>query len=274
MSSIFIPRILECLQLVAESNSKAERIANDYELDFYVSGTRRMIINDVEYPISMGSLAFKRPGDHVVSYGDYNCYIMTFDISGELNISPSKYLRTRAGDFQKQTPHLLLDDFPAVFTPRHYEDILKLFESLNNNTYPFPENKELTDKLLKELLLLISADIVSDNIAKEQKHVQQDYVTAICEYINKNYYNPIRIEDLANLVSLNPNYLIRLFREKTHSTPIQYLHKIRMFHAQRLLCESSIPVAEVAYRCGFDTPAYFTKYFKEKFGKTPSAFRR
>lgn len=274
MSTIPVPKILECSQFIAKSNMKAERTVMDYELDFYISGNRRMIIDDKEHSISMGSLVFRKPGQHVVSYGDYNCYILTMDLSGEVNISPSRYLRTRRGEFQKKTSHILLDDFPTVFTPKHYEEILGLFEKINVNTYPFPENKERAKNALQQLLLLVSSDIVSISTIQKPKQVHEDYIKKICGYINKNYQNTIAINDLANFVSLNPNYLIRVFKSKTNTTPTQYLNEIRLFHAQRMLCESSIPITEISYRCGFTSSAYFTKQFKKKFGKTPSEFRR
>ena len=273
MSAIPVPEILECSQFIAKSNSKAERTVMDYELDFYVSGNRRMFVDDEEYSISMGSLVFRKPGQHVVSYGDYNCYILTMDLSGEVNIPPSSYLRTRCGEFQKKTRHILLDDFPTVFTPKHYEEVLSLFEKINVNTYPFPKNKEMAEKLLQQLLLLVSSDLVSINAIQKPKQTHDDYIKKICSYINKNYQNAITINDLAKLVSLNPNYLIRIFKSKTNTTPTLYLNEIRLFHAQRMLCESSIPITEISYRCGFTSPAYFTKQFKKKFGKTPSKFR-
>ncbi len=274
MSIVSIPKILECSRLVAKSSLKSERIVRDYGLDFYVGGKRKMIIDGVEYPISIGSLVFTKPRQHIESYGDYNCYIMSLDLSGNVNIPPQQYLRNRFNGFQDETSHILLDECPTVFRPKHYEEILELFEVINTNTYPFPENTEVINKSLKALMLLISVDAISLNTVIGKKSANQDYVNRICNYINRNYREQILVKELARSVSINENYLIRIFKQKTKLTPNQYLNNVRLFHASQMLCESSITVSEISYSCGFNTPAYFTKLFKKRFGKTPSEFRR
>lgn len=55
---------------------------------------------------------------------------------------------------------------------------------------------------------------------------------------------------------------------------MDYLSQIRINAAKELLFEENIPVAEVAELCGFVNASHFTRYFKEKTGYTPAAFRR
>jgi AraC-like DNA-binding protein len=57
-------------------------------------------------------------------------------------------------------------------------------------------------------------------------------------------------------------------------TPKAYLMEQRMLRAEHLLrTNNKLNVSEVAYKCGFSEPKYFSRCFKKRFGKTPSDFR-
>lgn len=273
MNRIIIPRVLECARFLKKSNSKSERMVKDYELDFYVDGKREMWIDGKKYDISTGSLVFRVPGQRLVSYGDYNCYVLTIDLSGSVAIEPSQYSRTHTGDFQTQSSHILLQELPTVFTPKHFKEICALYEKLNTCTYPFPENIELQNACMKELLLLIAADAAALPIIKKTENMQSSYVNRACEYMEQNYQQDITIKTVSDRLSLNHNYFIRLFKEKTGSTPNKYLNEVRLFYARNMLIESSFTTSEIASSCGFCISAYFIKCFKKRFGKTPGDYR-
>ena len=58
----------------------------------------------------------------------------------------------------------------------------------------------------------------------------------------------------------------------TGKTPIEFIRVIRLKHAAQLL-NKGYQVGEVADMVGFNTPKYFTKYFKQAFGVTPSQYK-
>lgn len=60
----------------------------------------------------------------------------------------------------------------------------------------------------------------------------------------------------------------------TGKTPVELIRHIRLKRAAELLEKSQLTVAEVAYTVGFNSPKYFTQYFKEEFGCIPTAWRR
>lgn len=83
----------------------------------------------------------------------------------------------------------------------------------------------------------------------------------------------LRVEALASAMQVSE----RTFRSKlklyTGLTPQQYIVTARLHQAQRLMEQMAYPsVAEIAYACGFSSPAYFTSQFKKQFGKVPSAY--
>lgn len=97
---------------------------------------------------------------------------------------------------------------------------------------------------------------------------------SIREHILAHYREPLRIEELAGLVAKSPNYVIRVFREVTGQTPIDYLHRIRMQAAADLFRHSSMTVSQISDYLGYCDPAYFNRVFRRLTGRTPTGYRQ
>ncbi|MBE1536929.1 helix-turn-helix domain-containing protein [Actinomadura algeriensis] len=82
-----------------------------------------------------------------------------------------------------------------------------------------------------------------------------------------------RLDDLAHAVSLDPDYLRRLFVRHVGVSPLNYLARIRAERAVALLANSDLPAARVGAAVGWDNPTYFARRFRELVGLTPTAYR-
>ena len=78
------------------------------------------------------------------------------------------------------------------------------------------------------------------------------------------------VEDLAADMHLSRVQLYRKVKSITGSSPVELLRTARLNRAYQLLLATDLTVAEVAYRVGFSSPSYFTKCFKETYGKLPN----
>ncbi len=85
---------------------------------------------------------------------------------------------------------------------------------------------------------------------------------------------PLSIAGLAARLGLSPRSLERLFRLHLETTPRAYYRELRLAHARGLLLETGLPVAEVALRAGFDSPAAFSRSFRRRYGLAPGRLRR
>ena len=83
----------------------------------------------------------------------------------------------------------------------------------------------------------------------------------------------LSIESLANDMCLSRSQLNRRIKAVTGVTSQQYVMRVRLEHAKNLLDDSNLQVSEVAYQCGFDNVASFSRAFKRTFGKSPSQHR-
>lgn len=81
------------------------------------------------------------------------------------------------------------------------------------------------------------------------------------------------LEMMAAEIALSPYHFARGFKAKTGLPPLQYVIKARVEMAQGLLKTTRLPVAEIAYRCGYEDSSRFTAHFRKRVGRTPAAFR-
>ena len=98
-------------------------------------------------------------------------------------------------------------------------------------------------------------------------------VSSMMSFIERNFMNPISLGEIIKKGHMSLSTANRAFREAISMTPINYLIKVRMEHAAKLLRSGSGTVGEVAMRCGFKDSNYFSKQFKQFMGKSPRGYQ-
>lgn len=83
----------------------------------------------------------------------------------------------------------------------------------------------------------------------------------------------LSVEDLGADMGLSRVQLYRKVKALTGSTPVDLIRKARLAKARELLQGTDLTVSEVAYKVGFTTPSYFTKCFKDEYGRVPGDVR-
>ncbi|MGN0292648.1 MAG: helix-turn-helix domain-containing protein [Lachnospiraceae bacterium] len=96
----------------------------------------------------------------------------------------------------------------------------------------------------------------------------------LIRYMEKNYTEPISVEQLTKDFGISRSQLFREFKKYTGFAPNDYLIQVRINAAKRLLGSSAMSVAEVAYAVGFHNINNFTNMFKKITGMTPSEYRK
>lgn len=85
----------------------------------------------------------------------------------------------------------------------------------------------------------------------------------------------LSVELLASKMCLTRGQLTRKVKQITGESTSGYLLRFRLDNARRLLSESpDKPIADIAFACGFEDAANFSRVFKREFGQTPSQFRK
>lgn len=81
------------------------------------------------------------------------------------------------------------------------------------------------------------------------------------------------VEWMAAALGCSPDHLSRIFRRHTGQRLVEFVHDRRVAQARKLLRESTLRMAEVAWVCGYARPSYFNRVFLSRTGQTPRAFR-
>ena len=93
------------------------------------------------------------------------------------------------------------------------------------------------------------------------------------DFIETNLGEDLTIEALANEACLSPFHFARAFKAATGVAPHRYLTNRRLERARSWISAGQLPLAEIAFRCGFSSQASFTKWFKRLVGITPGEYR-
>ncbi len=80
------------------------------------------------------------------------------------------------------------------------------------------------------------------------------------------------VEDLSRELGMSRVYLYKKLLSITGKSPVEFIRIIRLKRGAQLLEKSQMNVAEIAYEVGFNSPRYFSKYFKEEYGMLPTAY--
>lgn len=144
--------------------------------------------------------------------------------------------------------------------------ILKIFEY-------FDERGKVNEAMLSKRIndLLTEAILVSNQEKNQMRRLGA--VEESLVFIAENVERPLTLDELAEHVSLSTFYFARLFKQETGFSPHEYIVRARVDKAKYLLKTTTLPLKEIAYRCGFSNECNFSTSFKKLSGNTPHAYR-
>lgn len=154
----------------------------------------------------------------------------------------------------------------------------RVFEVISVNAQDESEHvHSVVKKLLEQLALCTNAATLRQSLlaAVEKLYpsagVRKD-VLAILDYVDQNYSQKLTLSDIADHVYLNESYICRIFKEDMNVSIVKYINTVRMEQAARLIESGTIPVKNVCYSVGIETPSYFYRLFKTHFGVSPMQY--
>jgi AraC-like DNA-binding protein len=155
--------------------------------------------------------------------------------------------------------------------PNEKREMLALFQEVMQ-ALEMPCAQRLEQVSQRAMRLLDS--IISSQ--RESCQIETDAVGRIgrtIEYMKEHLNESLRAATLAGVANMSLPHYFAQFKRVIGSSPIDYLIKLRMEHARRLLAETSWSVKEVAVSLGYDDPLYFSRVFKSINQTAPSDFR-
>ena len=134
-----------------------------------------------------------------------------------------------------------------------------------------PEDIPVTSKQTDDS----ESDAVSDETEEKEPVAVSQFISRFKEVIEARLEDSnVSVEDLATDMNLSRVQLYRKVKAVTGSSPVELLRTARLNRAYQLLLTTDKSVSEIAYAVGFTSPSYFTKCFKDEYGKVPGEARQ
>ena len=99
-------------------------------------------------------------------------------------------------------------------------------------------------------------------------------IKAMLQYIDRHFDEAVRLPDIAAAAQVGVREASRVFQRQLNMTAFEYLLDLRVNRACSMLRSSTLSVTEIATRCGFSSPSYFGKIFRERMKMSPSDYRK
>lgn len=122
----------------------------------------------------------------------------------------------------------------------------------------------ITNQLIRSLLNVnVATEVITDKIEMNR----------VVEYMHQHYGKKLSNLQLAKIANMSESHFIRVFKKETNMSPIEYLVRLRIDKAKKLLKSASKNITEISLMCGFNSPSHFSSSFVQHENITPSEFQ-
>lgn len=249
----------------------------DYQLRLITKGKGICLVGEYVVRFKKGDILF-------IGQNVPHCSSLYEQEPGEENNTESDILQFHADLFPDKID--TLPDYIHVYSilSRSQYGILFRNASLGQKVRKIIEDMQMIEGVEKILLLFRILEILGKSkhgtLISESKFDTQN---SFCEnyeslqktydYLYRNMKKEITLEDISRYANTNPTALCRVFKNKTGMTIFEFLNKIRIENACKLLAYSDLTVSQIADESGFNSMPYFNRRFKASTNMSPSKYR-
>lgn len=263
----------EPMQIAAQAH-----IHGNIEIIYIKEGSYTMLLDDVEYKLSVGDVILFRSNaiHHIItgSSARNSYYVLTL----KPEVIRSLAAPSTAGIYS------------LSFAVNHFD--AKCLWSKEELTTAAPEIQAGLDMLIREfynnenfsdIALKLAAGTILLGMMRSGATVQDtssetnaetiDSIYKAVVYINSHYADDISVGQLCLQAGMSYSYFSRSFKSITGKNFKEYLNTIRVNQAERLLVTTNQTISEISSACGYNDISYFIKVFREYNGMPPQTYR-
>ena len=127
---------------------------------------------------------------------------------------------------------------------------------------------------LRELLFVAlrgpQADVLRALVEQQGQFAR---IAVALSHLHAHFTEPLNVETLASCANMSASTFHEHFKRSTLLSPVQYLKRLRLLKAQRLLLIEGMGVAQVAHQVGYQSPSQFSREYKRYFERNPGEER-
>ena len=261
--------------------------AHDFiEIAYVISGCGTHKIGEKEYDVSKGDLfiincdiphefrSFEDSSNPALWV--YNCIFKPEFLDYKLVNCKDFYNITHHFLFRSVFPQDSAIDNDIKLLARDSLEIEELYEKMYRE-YKLKEEGyiEILRAYVIELLITIFRLFRKNTSLRDMVKTQrQEIIHKVMRYMKENYSEDLKLEDLATIAFLSPNYFSRIFKECTLMNISEYIQKVRIEEACKLLKQTNKKIIDIANEIGYKDLKHFNSIFKKITGKTPGEYRK
>ncbi len=149
-----------------------------------------------------------------------------------------------------------------------------------------PQTQDFVEAILQEIvncqgninLCCCLIDSLLLKLSESFKIVANDNTYSLSQkmrfFIINNFKGKITLDDMAKAAGVTPTYASAVFKAEMQIGYKTFLNNLRFDYAKKLLCHSQFTVQQICIESGFDDYPNFIRRFKERFGVSPTEFRK
>ena len=125
-----------------------------------------------------------------------------------------------------------------------------------------------------ERWMMEALDQFLDNMLENRNSMNLRVMNKACEYIVANCHRNLPLEEVAQTVHLSPFYFSRLFKKEKGFNFADFITRVRLDRAKKLLLDPDYTVVRIATEVGYQDASYFCRVFRQAMGMTPNQYRQ
>ncbi|MGG1515592.1 response regulator [Paenibacillus oryzisoli] len=174
----------------------------------------------------------------------------------------------RESKFQIKEAYVLFTSVMYLSNRNDVQSSGKYFEGYEQLCKHFGTANVMIDYLLEQ-----SQEYFSTSGTDSISGISHKKIKDMLSYIHQNFTEELTIQGMSEQFSLSSNYLCHLFKKEVGENFVEYVSRLRMQYACKLLAETDSPIHLISEKCGFHDYFYFTRIFKRMNGMTPTQYR-
>jgi len=153
-------------------------------------------------------------------------------------------------------------------------------QQINNNPDGFSRELDESWKALKLLLqreigqISVSGTALFHLFSYAQHLLLQEIAPPSILYLKEHFQEPLCLDQLASIEGYSTTYYCDWFKKQMGCTPVEYLQKLRLQQAKKLLLNTDLSILNIALDVGYEQHSSLTRLFQQQEGVTPTGFRR
>ena len=233
---------------------------NFFEIELVLEGTGTQIINGNKYKMIPGMFYFLSPSDsHEVRYKSETIIV---NLSFSHNILPENF------------EHLLTHKQNELVFYTHETDFELLSHLFNGALLESQEKPENFETALTNYLSLLLLAIARKAHFSLTSNTDNTPINQAISYIKLHFTENPRLESVAQYVDLTAAHLTTEIKKQTGLSYIEYLTKLKISYAKKLLKSNQHSITEIVFISGFNSICNFNRVFKQKTHLSPSQYRK